>query len=558
MPAELQDRLPAAVERFLAGQPPEVRALAQRLLSLGMAGTFWRYLADASEEALAVFFTELAGVDFDWLERHRRLLDTSAATVDTECLVRLIPLEPVIVRDDERAGLADTGWQLLADGEWAEVVFAGGAGTRFHTGLESVCCQSVPKGLYPLTPVRERSFLELFCSEALATGIRCGRLPLMVLLTSSSTSVAIGEWLRRGGYQGFPKEAIFELRQAEHPRLDAEGDLIVDEQGHIIVTGDGHGGVFKALLGGLAEQLKQQGVRSLILHNVDNAAAHPFEPVRLGLHRRQGWQMTLTAVKRAGDEKVGLIGCDSKTGQVAVVEYSVCPGDIRSAMAEDGRPLFRLAHVNTNLVELDAIRADLPATLYTGRRITVSGREVLTSSLEMLNQHLAGMLPAGAVGVILVNREEFFLPTKSLAGEDSLAKTRAALSRADARRLQAAGAVVDETAVIEIDPCVGALDCRGWQIGEGARLALAVRHGVGTRPVIGPGLQLEPGATLVLETELPYGHLRYDPLTRLITEDRTSAGRISIGERVRVRNGSVVRLGAEPGKSIVIRDGETL
>lgn len=555
MSPDSPERLPAAVRQALERQPEQVRLCVQRLLSLGMAGTFCRYLASADEKALATFFDDLVKIDFDWLGEHRRKLPVAGRVVsDSSTVIQWVPGEPAIVPENEKAELAATGWQSLQRGEWAEVVFAGGAATRFQSshGLP------VSKGLYPVTPVRGKSFLELFCSQALAAGIKSGRLPLMLLLTSGATARDITEWRGRVAPQGFPRDAIIELPQAEHPRLDAEGNIIIDEHGHIVVTGDGHGGVFKALLRGQADELRRQGVRSLVMHNVDNAAAHPFDPVRLGFHRTRGFKMTLTTVERAGDEKVGLIGRHAQTGRVMVVEYSVCPEEARSAVGADGRPLFWLAHVNTNLVELDAIRADLPGTLYTGKRIVVSGKELLTSSLEMLNQHLAATLPANAVGVLLLNRQEFFLPTKSLRGDDSLEGTRAALSRAAGRRLQAAGAMLDETAVVEVDPCAGAIDCCGWRLGEGARFALAVRHGVDGRPVLGAGLQLEPGATLILESELPYGNLRYDPESRRVREDAASAGCISIGTGVRVRRGSVARLCAEKGKTIVVPDRAVL
>ncbi|MBM3315485.1 hypothetical protein FJY71_06575, partial [candidate division WOR-3 bacterium] len=461
------------------------------------------------------------------------------------------PVEPAVIAESERASLTALGRQSLAAGEWASLVFAGGAGTRFRS--------QVPKGLFPLTPVRELPFLELFAAEALAAGVGCGRMPVLVLMTSSSTGTQIREWMAEATLQGLPKEALVELRQAEHPRLDGDGDLIADERGHVVVTGDGHGGAYRALLQGPAERLREAGIRSLVLHNVDNAAARPFEPARLGRHRGSGRQLTLTVVARARvDEKVGLVCRHRQSGRVEVVEYSVCPPAVAEAADSSGRPVFRLAHVNTNLVELAAVRADLPATLYTGKRVAVAGREVATSSLEMLNQHLSSVLEPGRVGVVLVGREEYFLPTKSLEGEDSLVETRAALSRAAAQRLRAAGAKVDETALIEIDPCVGKLDCTGWDIGPGARVALAVRHGAEGRPRFGPGLTVGRGSTLVVSAEMPYGRLRFDSGTRRIAEDPDSAGRVSIGAGVAVAGGAAVRVSAAAGRSVAVEDRATL
>jgi len=542
----------------------DLRSRVERLLAeAGSAGTLPKYLSHAGKAELESFLADFAGIDLEWLRKHQ---EAAGATLrPAPCAPHYGPVEPVVVGDRGRAELADRGRESLRNGEWAALVFAGGAGTRFGGGA---------KGLVPLTPVLGRSFLELFAAQALAAGVECGRTPLLILMTSSITAPATGVWLRSAVIQGFPRPALLELRQAEHPRLDDDGDIICEEAGHIVGTGDGHGGAFRALLaarhapgatgeGSMAERLRAAGIRSLVLHNVDNAGARAFEPWRLGLHRQSGKLLTLSVAERAHPkENVGLVLRNSRSGRVEVVEYSVCPQTVAES------PRFRLAHVNTNLVELEAVRPDLPPTLYRDKQIAVAGREIATSSLEMLNQSLAALLGPDEVEVVLVPRDEFFLPTKTLDGEDSLAKTRSALSRQAAERLRKAGAQVDGGAQVEIDPCVtdtsdaarswAELDCTGWRIEKGARLALAVRHGAAGRPVVGRRLVVGEDATLRVVADLPYGRVRFDSMTRSVAEDGETVERVSIGNDVRVAARAEVLVRGTAGAGTVIDDNAVL
>jgi hypothetical protein len=263
-------------------------------------------------------------------------------------------------------------------------------------------------------------------------------------------------------------------------------------------------------------------------------------------------------------EKVGLVVRDRRADRIEVIEYSVCPREVAEAAATDGGPLFRLAHINTNLVALDAVRPDIPPTLYTGKKVEVAGRVVDTSSFEMLNQHLSGLLPAARVGVLAAERDGYFMPTKSLRGEDSLEDTMAAMSRLAARRLRALGAEVDETAVVEIDPCLpddGTLRAlgagQGWRLGPGSRLFLGVRHG-GGGPAVGPGLVLEAGATLVASAALPYGTPRFDAATRAVAEDPATASFARVGRDVTVEAGGMVAVRADAGGRAIVPDGARL
>ncbi len=565
-------QLPPTIERFLASADGAVRALHERLAAMGMAGTYAKYLDGAGPEVLATFFEEVARVDLERLARHRQSLLAGPPCLRPE---DLSPLQPDKVSEEERGRYFEVGQRSLAAGEWATLVLAGGASTRFyaeaHThekARELVARMGFhpPKGLFPVTPVAGRSFMELFVSETLASGVETGRLPYLLLLASDVTGPAIRAWRASANLWGFPRELVLVLDQAVHPRLDCEGDLVVGPDGRLLWTGDGHGGAFRALLkpvgkeGSLADLLREHGVRGVVLHNVDNAAARALEPTRIGFHVARGARMTLSVVPRARvDEKVGVVVFNQSARRIEVLEYSVCPRTLAEAVGPDGRPLFWLAHICTNLVSLDAIRADLPATLYTGKKVQVRGRMVETSTFEMLNQHLAGLLDPKDVRVLLLARDEYFLPTKTLVGPDSHEATVAALAALGRRRLREAGARVPESAVVELAPCLSDLARAGvgpgWVVGREASVFLGVRHGLGGAPPFSEGLVVGDRASLRVEAERPYGVLRVDGRTRCVREDPESAGRLRLGRGVRVEADAALDVVLVGNGSLVVEDG---
>jgi UDP-N-acetylglucosamine/UDP-N-acetylgalactosamine diphosphorylase len=574
---ELRARFPA-FDRALNRRPdlaPRVEALADGGL---IDGTLAKYLPDADDATLDRFVADVGTCDYDWVTR---LHEAERAPATASAALVLVPVQPTRLDGPSQAAWQVEGLKTLRAGDWADVIFAGGAATRFFTEagddpvVQALFVQyggQPPKGVFPLTPILGRSFLDRFTAEALETGIASGRLPPLVLMTSGQTSGAIGDWIANADHGGFPAAALWAMPQAEHPRLDPDGELVARPDGRLVVTGDGHGGVYRALLAkgphgtSILDRLVALGVRYTLLHNVDNAASRPFEPARLGFHVAGGFGFSMTVTPRAhAYEKVGLVAKNLSIGHIEVVEYSVCPPEIAEAVHKDGSPVFELAHISVNLVTLAAVRSDLPRTLYTGKKVDVGGQVVPTASHEMLNQHLSGLLEPSDVGVLLVDRDSFFLPTKSLHGEDSLETTRLALSRADAGRLRAAGAVVADDAVVELDPCMGTGDAvsvrggaQGWRIGSGAHLGLAVRHGLPGGLPLSPGLVLEDGARLVVAVDRPYGDPGYDAATRGIVEDAAGAGRIRLGRDVTVAAGADVLVRVRGNGVVEIPDGTRL
>ncbi|MBM4388062.1 MAG: UTP--glucose-1-phosphate uridylyltransferase, partial [Deltaproteobacteria bacterium] len=509
------------LEKFLNAAPPAHRKLFEDIAGLGMGGVFVKYLYKQKKEAFLKFFKDLSLVNLDFVKLHKTRLMAGAQEA-----IKFRDIEPIEFRHPQsRAELEAAGNESLNAGECAVLTFAGGSSTRFSSGKPEFA-----KGLFKILPVSGMNFLEYFACEMLETAISAGRMPVWLIMTSSATERPIKRWINNSHLSGFPKSAIIIFRQGENPRLDMDGDLIVDSDGSLILTGDGHGGAFNALAKkdlpvlSTLDELKKIGVKDISMHNVDNLFSRPCDPARIGFHRMHENLFTMSAVPRVNpDEKVGIFAYRNDRRCIDVIEYSVCPDEVKKAV--DGRTgslLFPLCHINSNIVSVGAMDHRIEPTIYTNKAVRVSDMEIASSSLEFLNQHLSRALPPERVGVYEVARGDFFLPTKNLKGEDSVETTQKTALRHWADVIEKCGGRVERDdageplAAIELHPCLGRdLDDirktgigRDWEIRKGARVFIGVRYGVDSEP-FQPGLVMEEDSQLIITAELPYGRPRF-------------------------------------------------
>jgi len=556
---------------------PSLKIVLENLEKHSLTGAIVKYLAGADAQAARTFLQDAGRLDYSRIELHRqarRRGERRALSLQDVAPVPLVTLEEQQARrDDDTAAGRDS----LADGRWASVAFAGGTGTRFFSRLEELeealprpnevllsqkFDPSEPKGNFPISPVGGLSFYQNIIAEALEAAVECGRVPWVLFMTSPVTHDHTMRFLETGGLWGFPKEYIVPFIQAREPRLDDDGDLIVmDDSGHLVFTGDGHGGVYRALLAGdnLLSKIAADGVAHLVMHNVDNPAARPFAPARLGFHLREGAWFTLSGVRKTDpDEKVGLLMQLKESGRVEVVEYNVLSGEVARARDEKtGRLLHEAGNANTNLIAADAVRADIEPTLYAGKTVSSRRGPVSSSSLEMLNQHITRLLDPQKVRAYEIERREYFMPTKNVTGADSAESTCRMLSDRFARKLERAGAQIHPDALCDLHPASTGLG-PGLKLQAGARLYMGARKSDARGAPVSDGpLTLEPGASLVVYAARPYGDIRADS-SRRIKVDGERASRLKIGSGVTIKKGVRVVLRIGPGTRLTIPAGRVI
>ena len=176
------------------------------------------------------------------------------------------------------------GEEALSRGQVAQVILAGGAGTRFGGSV---------KGLVPV--LQGYTFLDFKLESARAVSEKYGKSVSSALMTSDVTDELIAGHLERL----WPRDPVLRFRQQMLPRITPKGGVYRDAEGKLSLAPSGHGDFYRALVeSGVGERLFGGGVRHLFFANVDNLGA-TVDPVVIGFHLSRGQPMTVEATERA-------------------------------------------------------------------------------------------------------------------------------------------------------------------------------------------------------------------------------------------------------------------
>jgi len=383
----------------------------------------------------------------------------------------------------ERARAREAGEAMLAAGQVAALVVAGGHGSRLgHDG---------PKGTFPLGPVSSRSLFELQAQKLTRLVRRFGGPLPWIVSTSAATDAATRAFFAR--YGNFGLEVSF-VRQREAPCVDFSGRPLLAAPGRMVTAPDGHGGVLRALDdAGLLERLAARGIRALAYHQVDNPLARMADPELLGFLATRGAEVATKVVRKARpDERLGTVGL--REGRIEVVEYTELAREEAEARRPDGELrlwagaiglhafalewLRRLAPRADELLPFHASPKRIPCLDASGR--TVAPREPNGYKLE---RFVFDLFPeARALVMVEALREDEYAPVKNAGGGESPASARRALDACARRWLSAANwKLPPDSVALELDHSV--ID------GPEDAASLPLRDATAA----GPGVRLGPG-----------------------------------------------------------------
>lgn len=279
------------------------------------------------------------------------------------------------------------GVELLRRGEVAVAVLNGGMATRFGGAV---------KGIVEATG--GRSFLEWKLLDVARVQDTLGAEVPFVVMNSFATDEPTREFVAERRLA----EPLF-FAQSVSLRLEADGSLFRGSDGKASPYAPGHGDFVESIRAtGTLEELRADGVRLLMLSNVDNLGARP-DPVVLGAHRLSGRPMTLEVARnRRGD----VAGAPARVGgKVFLVEGFRFPPAF-----DQGR--LPVVGTNTQMFDLEALDATYPLTwLYVEKQ--VDGRPAV--QLECLVNELSAFLPTTFLEVPREGPRGRFVPIKTPA-----------------------------------------------------------------------------------------------------------------------------------------------
>jgi UTP--glucose-1-phosphate uridylyltransferase len=282
--------------------------------------------------------------------------------------------------DEARAA----GLDALRRGEVAQVVLAGGMATRFGGIVKAV-----------VAAVAGRSFLEVKLGQTRDLERALHVTVPVALMTSFATDEAV-----RGHVEERDLGDVLVFNQFVSLRLDERGELFLDDEGRVSPYAPGHGDLLSALRrSGTVDRFREQGVRLVMVSNVDNLGAR-VDPVVVGSHVLAGRPLTCEVAVKEGDLGGAPVRVD---GKLQLVEGPRFPPGFDQELV----PVF---NTNTAVVDLDALDRDYDLTwLYV--RKSVGGR--IAVQLERLYNELSAFLPTTYLEVPRRGARGRFLPIKT-------------------------------------------------------------------------------------------------------------------------------------------------
>lgn len=303
------------------------------------------------------------------------------------------------------------------------IILTGGQGSRLGV--------SIPKALMPVSLIKNKSLLQIFCEKGVAASRKLGRQLPLAIMTSPFNDKIIRSYLESHHFFGLSPEQVDIFPQEIMPFLDNHGNWILETPGKIASGPDGNGHSLKRFFqNGIWKKWKERGIECVNVVPIDNPLADPFDTELVGYHTRQENDVTIKAVFRHDpNEKVGVIGL--KNNKIGIREYSELPANSQS---------FTLANIGLFCLDIDFINTI--ASISLPWHLARKKAPVLCGTAKGYCQEMALIWKfetfifdildyAKKASVLVFPREHTYAPLKNALGDKSLATVQAALLAAD-------------------------------------------------------------------------------------------------------------------------------
>ncbi len=379
---------------------------------------FWNELDVSLRERL---LQQIDTVDFELLER---LFKSSQEQEHGEDTINLQPAEIITLLDREKndKDVLPLGEKALRNGEVAAFLVAGGQGSRL--GFDG------PKGIYPVTPVKQKSLFQNQTEKLLAMAEKYGKIIPWYIMTSQTNHQQTKEYFEQENYFGYKADKVKFFMQDMLPAVDFNGKLILDKKSHFFESPNGHGGSIKALWdSGSIKEMEKNGIKYIFYFQVDNVLVNICDPYYLGYHIAGNAQVSNKVVHKVNaEEKMGVIcKMNDKTG---VLEYSDLDEKDMYALDEKNDLKYWGGNTAVHVFSVDFIRKENESGFRLPYHIANKSIPYLNDDGKIVKPDekngmkfetfvFDAMADAQKVTTIEIKREEEFSALKNKEGSDS-------------------------------------------------------------------------------------------------------------------------------------------
>lgn len=466
------------------GVPPkeplqeELRELQERYEKAGQEHVFSFY-EELSVSEKAGLYERLATIDPNYInEIANKALHPPQDKTEQETKLEPLPESATAsILDSDPEDIKkwyDQGLDLVANGEVAVVLMAGGQGTRLGSSAPKGCFNiGLPSGksLFQIQAERIRKIQELAETKSGKKGV----IVPWYVMTSGPTRKPTEQFFQEHGFFGLSEENVIVFEQGVLPCISNEGKILLETKSKVAVAPDGNGGIYQALLTSEARtDMRKRGIQHIHAYCVDNCLVKVADPVFMGFAASKDVDIGTKVVrKRNAKESVGLIL--QKNGKPDVVEYS----EIDSSTAEAKDPKqpdllkFRAANIVNHyysfrfLETIEDWARKLPHHVArkkipyvdTEKGESIKPEKPNGIKLEQFVFDVFSMIEPEKFACLEVRREDEFSPLKNAqgTGEDDPDTSKQDILRQGSRWIRSAGGIVetegpDDKIGVEISP----------------------------------------------------------------------------------------------------------
>jgi len=418
----------------------------QKLAEIGQEHLldYWDGLAPDERKGL---YEQIERLDSALYRKQKQLFEGK----DESKAEEIYPFDDCISVDE--VGDPTLGRELIQKGTVGCLIVAGGQGTRL--GFDG------PKGMFPVTNVKEKSLFQLLAEKVRYAGI-CVEKPLqLAVMTSSLNHEQTTTFFEENNYFGLLPEQVDFFMQGTLPLLNEEGDLFLERPYKIAEGPDGNGSSLSHFMqSGIWQKWWEMGIRTVSFLLGDNALADPFDSALVQFHHENNSEITVKCVERRNPhEKVGILVRTAET--IQVVEYSELPDEEKIAINDAGLLKHRFANISTFCFSMDFIRSldkegiNWHLAHKASAYVDEGGQTVKTDDLHAWKYEyfIFDVLPlSNKISALLYPRQKCFAPLKNRVGQDSVAIVKALLQQFDVETYEKISGVESPDRCFELSP----------------------------------------------------------------------------------------------------------
>ncbi len=375
---------------------------------------FWNELTDAEKD---FFIDEIERLDFKTVNRYFSIYENSKKIAERFSPPKYRSLSSI--KGDKQ--IYKIGEKAFREGEVAFLTVAGGQGSRLGSDM--------PKGCFPISPIKKKSLFQLFAEKVAFYSAYYENDLKWYIMTSEENYHPTKIFFEDNNYFNLKRRNVIFFNQGMLPTLTLDGKMILRDKNKILLNPDGHGGILKALLKmGLLDDMKKNSIKYLSYCQVDNPLARLADPYFLGAHIKENSYVSTKVVKTLyPEEKMGR--AVEAGGVNKIVEYSDLTKEELNERDSNGESAYGLGSIAVHIFNVPfLLRCTKKLELHFAKKRSIGykcdeNKNYIKEEMDTIKfeTFVFDTIPLAKRSIFFeTRREDEFAPLKNREGVDSI------------------------------------------------------------------------------------------------------------------------------------------